>query len=184
MKALNGPMSMIAAVMLATASPAATAQSESPEKVPVCRTGQTAGALDFWLGRWTVRNEEDQVVGHNRIERALDGCAIFEHWTSALGGQGKSLFYYNAKDDQWRQVWVTSDTTKHYGLKHKELIDVLEDGSVRFQGKSVLPDGRHYLDRTTLIPRADGTVRQIIEISLDGGKNWRRQFDAIYEKKE
>jgi hypothetical protein len=36
------------------------------------------------------------------------------------------------------------------------------------------------LDRTTLPTIADGGVRQIIEISRDGGTTWRTTFDGIY----
>jgi len=43
-------------------------------------------------------------------------------------------------------------------------------------------DGHPTPDRTTLTPQADGTVRQIIEQSDDGGTSWRATFDAVYRR--
>lgn len=34
--------------------------------------------------------------------------------------------------------------------------------------------------RTTLTPLSGDRVRQLIEISVDGGESWRRVFDALY----
>jgi hypothetical protein len=42
------------------------------------------------------------------------------------------------------------------------------------------PDGSRYLDRTTLTPRGSGEVHQLIEVSLDGGREWKTTFDARY----
>lgn len=66
------------------------------------------------------------------------------------------------------------------GVKEKRLMERYEDGGVRFQGEIALPDGRTYLDRTTLSPLDGGRVRQHIEISTDGGRSWRTTFDAVY----
>ncbi len=137
--------------------------------------------LDFWVGEWVVL-VGDRRVGENRIEKILDGCAIMEHWTDAGGGQGKSLFFYNPTTDRWKQVWVTQDATRPGGLKEKELVETLENGAVRFQGEIHLPGGGMYLDRTTLTPNPDGTVRQVIEVSRDGGTSWEVTFDARYER--
>lgn len=67
-------------------------------------------------------------------------------------------------------------------MKEKTLVEEFPDGGVRFQGEIPLPDGRKVLDRTTLTPRPDGTVRQLIEQSSDAGKTWRVVFDAIYTR--
>jgi hypothetical protein len=42
------------------------------------------------------------------------------------------------------------------------------------------PSGEARLDRTTLAPEHDGSVRQKIEVSSDGGNTWRTTFDASY----
>ena len=65
------------------------------------------------------------------------------------------------------------------GVKEKMQVEA-PPGSVRFQGTIQRPDSDPYLDRTTLTPADDGSVRQHIEVSLDGGASWRSTFDAIY----
>lgn len=135
--------------------------------------------LDFWLGDWDVYIGE-QEVGTNRIEKILDGCAVLENWEDARGGEGKSLFYYHPVTEEWKQVWVTENATLPGGIKEKVLVERLSDGGVRFQGVIPVAGGSSYLDRTTLKPESDGSVRQVIERSIDGGKTWTVGFDAIY----
>jgi hypothetical protein len=68
-----------------------------------CKDDPKLALLDFWLGEWIVTHEGTQ-VGSNRIERTLDGCAILEHWTSARGGRGLSLFYVGPGGEDLKQV--------------------------------------------------------------------------------
>lgn len=154
--------------------PALRAQADPP----VCDDVEEFHALDFWVGEWDVF-VGDRKVGENRIEKILDGCAVTETWSGAGGGEGRSLFYYSAARDVWKQVWVTARATAVAGLKEKTLVERLDDGGLRFQGRIPLPDGSEAIDRTTLTPRPDGTVRQVIEASMDG-ERWRTNFDAIY----
>ncbi len=134
-------------------------------------------ALDFWIGSWrVVTGEDQQQVGKNSIQKILNGCAVIENWTSATGGEGKSLFYYHDVEKTWKQVWIT-DAQR---LKEKHLIAALESGAVRFQGEIQVPGGGIVLDRTTLIPLEENKVRQVIEQSADGGDTWQLGFDALY----
>jgi hypothetical protein len=139
--------------------------------------------MDFWVGEWDVL-VNDQVVGHNLIEKILDSCAVMEHWTDSGGGQGKSLFYHIPATGDWKQVWVTQNATVTGGVKEKTLVERPGEGAVRFQGRIRQPDGTSYLDRTTLTPLPDGTVRQVIELSNDEGETWRSVWDSIYRSKE
>jgi len=136
-------------------------------------------ALDFWVGDWTV-HIGDQQVGTDRVEKILDGCAVAEHWTSATGGRGESLFYYQPVTGEWRQVWVTTGATQLGGVKEKRLTERLGDGSICFVGEIPVAGGGSYLDRTTLTPLDGGRVRQLIEISTDDGGTWQPTFDAVY----
>jgi hypothetical protein len=133
-------------------------------------------ALDFWLGSWDVRNMDGSIAGTNIIESALDGHVVLEHWRSADGGEGKSLFYYEPSGRTWNQVWVTSAY-----VKEKVLVTATDD-SLRFEGY-VLVDGRKLPDRTTLTLLRGGDVRQLIEHSLDGGATWVASFDAVYQRR-
>lgn len=161
---------------------AATAQEEPPPPPPACDEVEDFHLLDFWVGDWDVYVGETQ-VGANRIEKVLDGCALMEHWSSARGGQGKSLFYYVPATKQWKQVWVTARAMAPGAVKEKQLVETLEDGSVRFQGELPRREGAGtYFDRTTLTPLQGGHVRQVIEVSGDG-REWRTMWDSVYVPK-
>lgn len=151
-------------------------------KITSCHDDPAFHEMDFWLGEWTVK-AGTRVVGTNRIEKILKGCAVVEHWTAEDGSQGNSLFYYDSNTQAWKQVWVTESAYAPGGLKEKTLVERLNGGGLRFQGEITRPDGEIYLDRTTLTPNFDGTVRQWIQISTDGGEMWTTVFDATYERK-
>jgi uncharacterized protein (TIGR02246 family) len=157
---------MIRLIGLVLAFWVVTAQGEE------CRFSARMHALDFWIGKWEV-SQNGQVVGTNTIGSTLNGCAILEHWRDVKGGEGTSLFYFNPNEDQWKQVWLTSQSLKLGGTKEKiEDRDYTESGRIRFLG----------MDRTTLTKEADGTVRQLIETPTDGGKTWVTTFDAVYKR--
>lgn len=149
-----------------------------------CREQPRGRVLDFWVGEWTVVNAADgSPAGENRIERLLDGCAITESWHGVdKGDDGMSLFAYDARRQTWDQVWVTQDTSRPGGLKHKTMTEILYANAARFQGAIATAKGV-VLDRTTLTPWRDGRVRQTIEWSRDGGKTWKAVFDAFYIRK-
>ena len=166
-----------AAAILATSS--LLAQETVPQK---CADQEIYSLLDFWVGEWVV-NARDKKAGENNIQKILNGCAISEEWQGADGGRGQSLFFVDT-DGNWQQVWVTEWAANPGGVKEKALVKKIDGGGVRFQGSISRPDASSYLDRTTLTPNADGTVRQLIEVSMDGGESWRSTFDAIYVREE
>lgn len=149
---------------------------------PACADVRSFSALDFWVGEWDVE-VGGRMVGSNRIEKVLDGCAVMEHWTDVTGSRGISLFYHDASSGAWKQVWVTDLATSPGGLKEKALIGEGADGSLRFQGVVTLPDGRVLLDRTTLAPLEGGRVSQRIETSADDGATWQLRFDGVYSRR-
>lgn len=169
---------LVASAALVVVSASATpARGQNP--APSCEEVDAYHHLDFWVGEWDVYVGE-QKVGTNRIEKILDGCAIVENWVDARGSEGRSLFYYRPSEETWKQVWVTENAMRTAGLKEKVMIERFEEGGVRFQGRVPLPDGTEAVDRTTLTPGEDGTVRQVIEVSTDEGETWRTNFDAVY----
>jgi hypothetical protein len=134
--------------------------------------------LDFWVGSWDVFLPDGKKAGTNRIEKALAGCAIFEHWQDTAGGGGKSLFYAAGLQPVWKQVWVTDSGS----IKEKQLIEQLPGGALRFQGTLPRAGGDTVLDRTTLTPQDAGRVRQLIEQSDDNGVTWRTTFLGLYTR--
>lgn len=149
-----------------------------------CRDDARYALMDFWVGQWDVFSG-GSLVGTNRIERILGGCAVMEFWQEGKPDAGISLFYVAPGGGGWRQVWVTTTARHRTGTKEKRLINVGTDGSVRFAGElgTIDSSGTMLLDRTTLSPQADGTVRQVIENSRDGGRTWTVTFDAVYRRR-
>jgi hypothetical protein len=131
-------------------------------------------ALDFWLGEWDVFVEGEK-VGTDRIEKILGGAAVLEHWTGRGDSRGESLFYFLPDSGQWKQVWVVKGAQVV-----KEKLSTPVEGGLRFEGEARFPDGSRIPDRTTLTLQDDGSVRQLIEISRDGGQSWTPTFDARY----
>jgi hypothetical protein len=174
---------LAAVLLLATPGLLAAGTLPAPASRP-CLEQPRGRALDFWVGDWKVVNAADgTAAGENRIERLLDGCAVTETWHGVeKGDDGMSLFTYDARRHVWDQVWVTQDTSRPGGLKHKTMTGILYANAVQFQGAIATPKGQ-VLDRTTLTPWRDGRVRQTIEWSKDGGKAWRVVFDAFYIRK-
>jgi len=132
--------------------------------------------LDFWVGDWDVFLPDGVQAGTNRIELAQNGMAVIEHWSSARGGTGTSLNYFNTSDQKWKQVWVAASGWT------VEMEGEFRDGAMRLEGDSIRGTEvkRH---RTTLTPRADGTVHQHIEESADGGATWEVGFDGMYRRR-
>lgn len=123
-------------------------------------------------------------AGGNQPDRKdPSGCALLEHWVGAAGSEGKSLFYRVPSEDAWKQVWVTRNPSRPGGVKEKTLTERTDDGGTVFRGEVVTSNGS-VLDQTRLIPLEDGTVRQLIEYSQDGGNTWQPLFDAIYVRSD
>ncbi len=159
------------------ASPVFAQAAASP---PGCDSAEFH-VLDFWIGDWDVVDQNDEAQGTNRIERILGGCALIENWTNIYGNEGKSLFYYDANfaGPGWRQVWVTEQAGSRGGSYAKDMVEYDGPG-VRFQGLTPGRGDTMVLNRTTLTPMENGSVRQHIEVSGDDGATWRTTFDAIY----
>ena len=158
-----------------------SAQSAPANPIP-CAENPIYQKLNFWLGNWDVFDlTSGKKDGTNRIEKTLKGCAIVENWTEAAdGSEGKSLFYVQRATGQWKQVWVEDSG----GMKEKSLQNSYNGDGVQFLGEIPHKTGGSHLDRTTLRPLPGDRVRQTIEISRDGGKQWEVVYDAEYRRQK
>jgi hypothetical protein len=128
--------------------------------------------FDFWLGDWDVE-VGGRVVAASRIERMLDGCVIQENWMPFNGNQGKSWNFFNPSTSKWEQVWVAPGSV----LK---LTGTVQDGEMRYEGRTPRPGGGETLERLTFTPLPEHRVHQVWKQSTDGGKTWTTAFDGIY----
>jgi hypothetical protein len=134
-----------------------------------------ARAFDFWIGNWTVTDAASgELVGHNRIEPAVGGRALHEHWRGVSGLEGESLNIYDEQRDRWHQTWVSSD-----GMLLMLDGGIAQDGSMEMQGSA----GDEALHRIRWTPREDGSVTQRWERSSDGAAGWELLFEGIYRRR-
>jgi len=151
------------------------AAETNPPPTPPAETRQ----FDFWLGEWDVTTPDGKPAGHSRIEAVAGGAALLENWSGdppTPGESGKSLNVYNAAKKQWQQFWVDN------GGGVLELAGGLVEHRMVLAGEHDAK-GKHYSERITWTPNADGSVRQLWEQSTDGGKTWQTAFEGLYRRK-
>ena len=183
MAARPGPRGSMGRTSAASAALAAAIFFTAGRAAAACADEPRLRALDFWIGRWTV-SWYGEFVGHNVIEKALDGCAVTERWLDFRGRAAFSLFWYDRNEDRWKQVFLTDRALEVGATKEKAEATLLTTPHrVRFQGSYPgRENGKIIDDRTTLTLEAPDHVRQHIEISTDGGKTWHTTFDGEYRR--
>ncbi len=143
-----------------------------------CLHDPTSRQFDFWAGEWEVFDGQGTRQGSSRVEPSLDGCLLIENWQAALGGSGKSFNTYNAGTHKWQQFWVSNNgTVTAYEGEFK-------DSAMRFSGTQNPRAGKAVPVRLTFTPLPDGRVRQMGEISSDGGASWSVGYDLYYVRKK
>jgi hypothetical protein len=152
----------------------------SAAQAPAANVNQSCSAaefhqFDFWEGRWDVFGPAGKLAGHNTIASVQGGCALVESWTGADGGTGTSLNFYDRTDRRWHQSWIGST-----GGALRLAGGLKGSGMVLAADPVVRPDGTTVVNRITWTPLADGAVRQVWEVSKDGGREWQVVFDGKY----
>ena len=160
----------------------AETQTTDQQKPPksICETMEHFDDFDFWLGEWSVYSNDEtrKFQGSNSITKHHENCLIMENWTNQQGGTGSSMNYYDAVEDQWRQLWVAGGYSIDYtgGLN--------ESGSMVLTGKiNYYKTGKVHDFRGTWTPNEDGSVRQFFEQQDPESKEWSVWFDGLYIKK-
>ena len=135
--------------------------------------------FDFWIGTWDVNDSTGKRLGTNVITRILRGCVIREQWTNVRNRSGESLNGYDVATKSWHQTWMD------------------DEGNV-WKTDGGLLNGNMVLSRTTLgagkaeppvihrwtWSRQDANhLRQLYQVSRDGGKTWRVDFDGRYVRR-
>lgn len=136
--------------------------------------------LDFWIGRWEVRNAAGKTVARSVIESIAEGCGVLERYQGEPppSGQryvGLGLHTYDAAIGRWRQLWTDTRpaTTEMQGR--------IVDDAIIYEWSITDPQGQPVAKRYTLSQIGDG-VRQFGE-RLSNGK-WLTEFDLRYRRLE
>ena len=101
---------LVVAVLLSLSPLAALAEDEAPPPKPAGCTSEAHRGFDFWLGQWVVIGQKERPVGHSRITKVLDGCAVLEEWYG-FAYKGMSLNTYDPATRLWRQSWTDQNGT-------------------------------------------------------------------------
>jgi hypothetical protein len=169
---------ILATLAIALAAPLAAQETPAASASPPPCAGAGHREFDFWIGEWDVSRPDGPVVGTNRIESILDGCVLYESWTSTGGGSVGHSFNIRARDGRWHQTWVDNSG----------LLLQLTGGMV--EGRMVMAQDLRHLDGTTTRheiswePLPSGQVKQHWRASEDGGKTWTDVFVGIYTRKK
>jgi tetratricopeptide (TPR) repeat protein len=136
--------------------------------------------FDFWIGEWDVQPTGSQraPIGQGAtsiIEGQLNGCMIQENWMPGGILNGRSLNIYNRASKLWEQYYVdTRGTITHYKGSFR-------DGNLYFEADQF---GTPNKVRMTFFNQGPNQVRQLGEVSADGGKTWSATFDLTYLRKQ
>jgi hypothetical protein len=167
-------------MIVAMLQPSALALASPPAQPPAAANCSDAEKrqLDFWVGHWDVSvTGQANAIASSDIQALPGGCGISEHYDSpaAPGGeyQGWSYSGYDRRDGQWHQMYLDShgNVTWYTGRR--------VDKSMVFTA----PGRAGALQRMSYIPAADGSVRQVGEISTDSGATWQPGYDYTYRRK-
>lgn len=161
----------------AVAAVCAQAQTSPPMARPNCDAPEHR-QLDFWAGEWDVfQTASGTRIASSRIERIMGGCAIAEHYESpkAPGGpySGASYSAWDRKDGHWHQLYVDVNGSVTWYTGDRQGADLV----------MTAPGRQGSLQKMTYRPTPDGSVRQIGEVSTDGGKTWAAGYDYTYRKR-
>lgn len=125
--------------------------------------------FDFWIGDWDVYNPSGQKVGENTIENILGGCVLYEDWTGAGGGAGRSFNRWDPATETWNQHWVNSSGVETF------LVGTFANGKMVLE----TPDDVSPKQRWTWYEIEPGKVRQMAEQTTDG-ETWSVTWDSVY----
>jgi hypothetical protein len=142
-----------------------------------CKYSSEARQFDFWVGEWEVFNPAGQKAGTNSVQLFSDGCGLMENWMGSVGGDGKSINFYDSGTGRWYQSWIGS------GGGALRYAGSFKDGAMRFEGETVA-GGKKTLQKLTFSKIDENTVRQLAETSADEGKTWAISYDFKYVRKK
>lgn len=170
--------SLISILIISLLFLAGASCAEAPARQYPCQENEQFDAFDFWVGEWNVHGAAGKLAGSNVISKSHNGCVLIENWTSAGGGTGMSINYFDHAEEEWVQIWNSGNGSQiniRGGLTADGMLLV---GTIHTVGNNATQPFRGLW---TALP--DGRVRQFFEISTDDGATWVTWFDGYYTRK-
>jgi hypothetical protein len=147
------------------------AVARAPAEIPC--TAPEYRQFDFWLGAWNVTvagAASGAPPAPSDITLEPGGCAVFENFGN---GVGRSLNVYSPADARWHQTYA-------FGTGPRLLLVGGLEGDAMVLARP-LPDAPvGSFDRWTWSRLPGGRVRQVDEVSSDGGATVTTGFDGTY----
>ena len=149
---------MIHAILFAALLQTAPAAAPAPPP-PVDCADPDHSAFNFWIGDWDVSaTGTDTVVARSTISSTAGGCAIQEDYHQTVGPGGAPATYHG--------ISFSAFDARRGGVWRQFYLD--SGGAVQ---------------RMTVSPQPDGSVRQRGESSTDDGATWTAGYDFTYRRR-
>lgn len=135
--------------------------------------------LDFWLGEWSVSAPNGLPLGSSEVTTDLSGCLIEERFRTPKGYGAVSFAYFDFWEQRWYRTLIDSEGER------VELSGGLVDGAMVLSGSEGGPaeSGASVELRVTVEPVDASRVRQVWEVSSDGGTTWKRAIELLYTRR-
>ena len=90
--------------------------------------------------------------------------------------------FINPQNKKWEQVWVGSGgPPNHVGRFYN---GEYRDDAMRFDFEQTSPTGQKLTGRFTFFNQGPDQVRQLNEVSSDGGTTWSVNYDLTYKRRK
>ncbi len=155
------------------------AQQPQAAPPPGC-TAAEHRQFDFWLGTWSVADTTGRPIGESEITSEFGGCVVRERWNVRTGRGGESLNGWDRATRRWHQTWM--DASGNVWKTDGELVG--RSMVLTRTGPSPRDSSSTLIHRWTWTPSDADHVRQLYEVSPDGGRTWRTAFDGRYVRRK
>lgn len=144
---------------------------------PPCAANAQGRGLDFWLGHWTIVDQEDPSRATSVVSLELGQCLTVENWSDAAGHRGENLFGYNPDAKTWNGMFADNE-----GRIHLFGRGTVAAGKAEFYGRSRGPHGEVILNRVSIMRITRDEVAQTWQKSADNGTTWTTVFRGKYSR--
>lgn len=171
---------VVAVVASIAAVPFHRSESTSPRTATPapCAADSNFQRLAFWVGDWDVVDSTGVHYATQHVRAVLESCAITAEWASGGGYKGLSLFAFDARAAEWRQMYAANQVPSPSGVELRRSDPSYGGPGVRFILLVSPPDSTLKRSRITIMPMSDHRAMQLFEDSSDGGKTWHTVFKA------